>query len=285
MGSVSYWGDASRFLAIWSTYPNPCPIISSLCSRIIKTCNLSPPELPVLSAPIPIVPIWSLTPPLPVDFLYVGAGCSLFPLRPSPWMNPFSEKSYDSLCQYVDMVRLRPDHNYFLSFVGKASTLVCDCAFESCCCHARFLSSCMVGQPKSTKSLWFADVQDHEPFVDEGDEAIWLSPQSQYGKSSLCSINETLRGCGLGPGQNVGYLPAWDDLITSVRSSQVLMFWEIFAGSAVLTEKMRDRGWQCAPPLDVLFDESFNLLDPAFVSVVIGLIMEGRFALIHLFRY
>ena len=73
----------------------------------------------------------------------------------------------------------------------------------------------------------------------------------------------------------------------SVKSSKrqnvkVLLFWEIFSGTAGLTKAFQSQGWQCAPPLDIMFDEAYNLMDPGFVCVVLGLVLERRFKLIHL---
>ena len=50
----------------------------------------------------------------------------------------------------------------------------------------------------------------------------------------------------------------------------------------MLTECMRERGWQCAAPLDILYHPDFDLLNPLFLAVVVGLILEGRFAILHL---
>ena len=41
------------------------------------------------------------------------------------------------------------------------------------------------------------------------------------------------------------------------------------------------QGWCVGPPIDVNMDPSFNLLNPAFVSFILGLIFEGRVALLH----
>ena len=41
------------------------------------------------------------------------------------------------------------------------------------------------------------------------------------------------------------------------------------------------RGWCCGPPIDVEIDSSFNLLNPAFFGMVVGLILEGRVAPLH----
>ena len=66
-----------------------------------------------------------------------------------------------------------------------------------------------------------------------------------------------------------------------MRSAPQRIFWEIFAGCAILTSMFIEENWCCGPPIDVLIDASLNLLNPAFVGVILGLILEGRVALLH----
>lgn len=35
------------------------------------------------------------------------------------------------------------------------------------------------------------------------------------------------------------------------------------------------------PPIDIMFDESFSLMDSAFVCLAVGLVLEGRFRLVR----
>ena len=59
-------------------------------------------------------------------------------------------------------------------------------------------------------------------------------------------------------------------------------FWELFSGSARATTGFREAGWSCGQPIDVADDETFNLLDPCFLALVISLIWEGLIALLWL---
>ena len=105
-------------------------------------------------------------------------------------------------------------------------------------------------------------------------------PASKWSShSNLVHVNETIRAASIG--DRPRYPQVWQRLIAHIRSFQVLLFWEIFAGCAVLTECMQERGWQCATLLDTLYHLDFDLLNPFFFSIVMGLIHEGRFALIH----
>ena len=55
-----------------------------------------------------------------------------------------------------------------------------------------------------------------------------------------------------------------------------------FAGTAGLTSAFAAAGWVCAPPVDIMDVPEFDMLNAMFVGIVIGLVLEGRFALIHL---
>ena len=80
----------------------------------------------------------------------------------------------------------------------------------------------------------------------------------------------------------LGWLPEWAVLAATIRALPKRAFWEIFAGTAGLTLAFSDAGWCIAPPVDIDDSESFDLLNPLFISVVVGLILEGRISLLHL---
>ena len=275
---------------MWATLPHPSKIISGLCAQLRHSCYVTPPVLTPLEHPIPIVSVWNLTLPLPISALYVGAGCREKGLRPSPWLNPFSRGVYPSwfaLQWYEAYIWARPDYTYVLSFLSSLSTLVCDCTMSStsgCYCHASFLSKCLVSDCSTCMECEPDAYHVLGPLIGDEDVAICPRESSWDMNASLSAVNETLRGSPTPAcvDRSVGYCPAWDVLISAIRACPVRLFWEIFSGVGILTQKMREEGWHCAPPLDVLEDESFNLLNPLFVAIVLGLVLEGRFALIHL---
>ena len=179
------------------------------------------------------IPLLSIVPPLPVGFLYVGAGNASFPLRPSPWLNPFVDGSYHSLISYELLVQSRPDKEYFLSFISKAVSLVCDCEYNYCKCHATFLSRIVVSDssrhlPEDT------DISFPISCTDEEDAVYPVNEDTVFHQSDVEKINETLRGATGREGvhRGMGFLPSWHALIEAVRSSSTLLFWEIFAGCA-----------------------------------------------------
>ena len=60
----------------------------------------------------------------------------------------------------------------------------------------------------------------------------------------------------------------------SVRKPVTKVFWEMFAGQAGLTMSFFLLGWSVGLPVDVGAIPEYNLLNPLFLGVVIGLILE-----------
>ena len=76
--------------------------------------------------------------------------------------------------------------------------------------------------------------------------------------------------------------PEWQDLARSLRTASRRSFLEIFAGKATLSREFAAANWQVAPAIDILTCQAYDLLNPMFQAVVIGLLLEGRVALLHL---
>ena len=70
-------------------------------------------------------------------------------------------------------------------------------------------------------------------------------------------------------------------LVQKIRAQTFKVFWEIFAGCAIMTSCFEAAAWQCGPPIDIEDDPSYNVLNPLFLCVVLGLILEGRIAVLH----
>ena len=79
-----------------------------------------------------------------------------------------------------------------------------------------------------------------------------------------------------------GWPDEWTVMVESIRGSPYGLAWEIYAGCQSVTQSLSQRGWICAPPVDVSYSDWFNLLNPAFVSIVVGIIFEGRITLLVL---
>ena len=74
---------------------------------------------------------------------------------------------------------------------------------------------------------------------------------------------------------------AWTEFVATVRGAGAPMFLECFSGTEVMSNEMRAAGYLVAPPVDVATTPEFNLLDPMFLMILVGLIKERRFFLIH----
>ena len=51
---------------------------------------------------------------------------------------------------------------------------------------------------------------------------------------------------------------------------------------ATLSRTFEEEGWRTGPPIDIVYTKAFNLLDPGFFMVVLGLILEGWVSVLHL---
>ena len=76
--------------------------------------------------------------------------------------------------------------------------------------------------------------------------------------------------------------PEWRALAAKIRALPGRAVWEIFAGSANLSVAFEAEGWHVAPAVDVMIEPAFDLLNPLFMAVVLGLVLEGWFVLVHL---
>ena len=80
--------------------------------------------------------------------------------------------------------------------------------------------------------------------------------------------------------------PRWPDewvaLVESIRESMFGMAWEIFAGASMITQSLSHRGWVCAPPVDIAHSLHFDVLNPLFTSILVGIILEGRVTILVL---
>ena len=212
----------------------------------------------------------------------MGSGDEGFGLKPSVWLNPFvfAPLSGSVKSAYKRLCLMRPDLMSLLLPLASASVLVCDCVCQFCCCHAsvllQLLEKCSTEKPSDVSPCEEEEEVCGECEPEEADENV-VVPCEGSGYSD--GTDETVRGSRLN--SNVGYCQSWERVIKAVRSSPQRIFWEVFAGCAILTSMFLEENWCCGPPIDVLIDPAFNLLDPVFVSIVLGLILEGRVAVLH----
>ena len=67
----------------------------------------------------------------------------------------------------------------------------------------------------------------------------------------------------------------WSELASLIRSAPGRVCWELFAGTAGLSHAFANGGWLTAPPEDIVSDPEFDLLNPPFLVLVLGIILEG----------
>ena len=60
------------------------------------------------------------------------------------------------------------------------------------------------------------------------------------------------------------------------------MAWGVFAGASTITQSLSHRGWVCAPPVDIANSMHFDVPNPLFTSILVGIILEGRITILAL---
>ena len=243
---------------------------------------------------------------LPPSYRYVGFGSLDAQQRPGLWANPYfflNLSPVAALARFIAYLGDRCDIDSFLRPLAGA-TLLCDCSL-GVHCHAyalqrevneRFsalseLEACpsvppvpagvrIAGAAPSVEAL-LSEVC--LPDADDPDDDDATVSGTRRSLDDLRRVNETLRGSRLCPGsERPAWRTSWFILIKVVRSAKRPLFWEIFAGNAGLTREFLRQGWASAPPIDILNNEDHDCTDPGFVAVIIGLVLERRFILIHL---
>ena len=67
-----------------------------------------------------------------------------------------------------------------------------------------------------------------------------------------------------------------------LRSAGGNLFWELFAGVAILSRTFKEEEWRTGPPIDIVYMKAFNLMYPGFFMVVLDLVLEGWVSVLHL---
>ena len=76
--------------------------------------------------------------------------------------------------------------------------------------------------------------------------------------------------------------PELSELTLAVERLACPAMWEIFAFPGTLSVAFERAGWIVAPSVDILLCPAFDLLNPLFIAVILGLVLEGIFVLTHL---
>ena len=125
---------------LWMSMPSGCSEVRLQGNALASLLGLSAASFCVSSF-LQCRPLRSFSNPLPIGAVYIGAGCKLFPVKPSVWLNPCElvECEGSPLEVYYEIALLRPDLRNWLAPLAGAHVLVCDCPSEECSCHGRVL--------------------------------------------------------------------------------------------------------------------------------------------------
>ena len=286
---------------LWDVSPAMALVLSSTCptgdASIVELRNsilaLSPyPNFPEGSpSQIPTVRhVRGEFHKFPSPLLYVGFGATDIQHRPSPWANPYFFTSSDpeeAALLFRCYLDNRADILQFLSPL-RGAQLVCDCCLGFFC-HAEILCEYV--------SLVFGGDQERhiEDRFDAMSEACVLqgfdddmdsdpeSPPEPRFDPNIEIINETVRsGAAKLHEERPAWLPSWVRLIKTIRGAAAPVFWEIFSGKAGLTRAFNQEDWPCGPPIDILYNPEFDVLNPLFFAVILGLVFERLIRLMHL---
>jgi len=199
--------------------------------------------------------------PLDTSSVYIGVPSFGSELRPSQWCNPFDAMSPSAGTAsdlYEDWLNDRADLEYFLRpLFGK--TLRCTCESPGRCHGAVLVRMCHDFAQKARGKQKVI-----QPTPDEDDKE---DPPTQTGTDTVVS-SEISRA--------ITMTEEWTQLVSKIRGLSGRCFWEVFAGSAILTERFHENGLPTAPPVDIATQPTFDLLNPCFLAVVLGVLLEGR---------
>ena len=160
--------------------------------------------------------------------------------------------------------------------------------YSRCLAHACLIlvaSGLLPLEPAVRGPIEFPEIPRHDNMSDSDDSG----PEGQIVSNSsrpeeISQIDETRRGTfnALKYGkERPGWPASWLSLVMSVRLLGAMCFWEIFSGVASLTSAFSNAGWSVAPPIDILYCPEFDLLNPLFLGLCLGLIFERRIRMLH----
>ena len=173
----------------------------------------------------------------------------------------FTEDEQEANWSFAQFGRSRADKVQWLSPIfGKQ--LVCDCGQSMC--HAAVLDELireLVTSGAMTNDGWeFSAAPFGKKSIPDGSNApLW------YASSTSSVYNKT----------QSAWPESWTGLCVEMRSFQCRCFWDMLPDKSILSHFFRQAGWEVAWPLDTNLNPDFNLQNPLFVAVAVGLLLEG----------
>ena len=220
--------------------------------------------------------------------VYVGAGFSTF--APSPWA-PLPEYGIIGCADYCDYLWKRADILYHVShLVGKRIVAdPVDIDQVEALLHA--VSTLFPPKENSEQSFDIVEDDDFEVYgcpdranhKAEFSSYTHLDHAAQLGHGctlgAMAWANESLLGA---PASGLKFTDEWRSFMQHLRSFNTKFCWELFAGTCIVTSIWLEMLLPTAPPVDVLFSQWMDLLNPGFLYIVLGIILEKRVCLLWL---
>ena len=107
---------------------------------------------------------------------------------------------------------------------------------------------------------------------DSHDEALY--------RESSTSADETSNAPSIP--QHVQWPMEWHAQVDEMRTAPMEVFWELFSGSAQATKGSKEAGWYVGNPVGVANNDTFGILNPASMVLVISFIWEGLISVLWL---
>ena len=120
----------------------------------------------------------------------------------------------------------------------------------------------------------FDALPEDDPSLTVRDKEFGWTPAVEVGGDAQRQWCESLRGA---PASGLHFTQEWKRYAAHIRSFGCKLALEVFAGTCIITSILAEWGIPVAPPVEILIFEWMDLLNPMFVYLLIGLILEGRF--------
>ncbi len=283
-GAAWLWADRDRALVLAASYPSGYETVVSARGRVRQALCASPWPAATNAASTSLRHLKGSGDVITADEVYIGATFDNYP--PSPWQ---SLEDFDVLpvLDYEEYAMSRADLDEWLDPL-RGRVMVCDCNLTGRPCHGAVLLDIILDGEDA--DLEYEDCEGEEDAdLEYEDCADLVGYGSNFGdinfeldylsKEAGSVINETLRGA---PASNLRFTDEWRWLIAHIRSFRVKLFWEVFAGCCIANTAVQEAGFPTAPPVDIILYAWMDLLNPIFLYVVLGVVLEKRFFLIWL---
>ena len=157
--------------------------------------------------------------------------------------------------------------NGYLQFFGKQ--LACDCGQSKC--HAAVLDELICemvtsGAMTNEGCEFNAALSGGNSILDGSGAPLWYAPSTSSVRTKT----------------QAAWPESWTVLCTEMRSFQCRCFWNMLPDDSVLSQSFKQAGWDVTLSLDTNLNPDFNLQNPFFFAVAVGLLLEGRVAPLNL---